>query len=116
MSSPDPKERDFQQREADLRERELALKLKAMEMELDLAKRSHPRKQKPRNLEKRPSRIRRWRRNAIEGIKLFAVVVLVVAAIRVAYWLASIVLVLGVSYLAYKLFFANRFNRDDDYN
>ena len=115
MPSLDPQEQNFQQREADLRERELALKLKEMERELDLAKRSNPRRQKTHNLEQRPSRIRRWRRNAIEGVKLFFVVVLVVSAIRVAYWLASIFLVLGVSYLVYKLFFADRFNRDEDY-
>ena len=115
MSSSNPNEQDLQQREADLRDRELALKLKEMEQELSRVKQTNPRRQQPSKPATMPSRLRRWRRNAIEGVKLFAVVVGVVAAVRVAYWLASIVLVLGVSYLIYKLFFADRFNRDDDY-
>lgn len=102
----------MRQREAELRERELALQLREMEMELKKAKGDRLSTEIANPPFKRPGRIRRWRRNAIEGLKLFAVVVAVMAAIRVAYWLASVLVVLGVGYLVYKLYFAQRFNRD----
>ncbi len=107
--SDDSREQDLRQREAELRERELSVRLKEMEMELQKAKgdRLSTEVEPPTT---RPGRIRRWRRNAIEGLKLFAVVVAVIVAIRVAYWLASVMVVLGIAYLLYKFYFERRFN------
>ncbi|MEM9567168.1 MAG: hypothetical protein AAF974_02585 [Cyanobacteria bacterium P01_E01_bin.34] len=106
------REQDLRQREAELRERELTLRLKEMEMELQKAKGDRLSKNTIYSPTNRPGRTWRWRRNAIEGLKLFAVVVAVMAAIRIAYWLASVLMVLGVGYLVYKLYFARRFNQD----
>ena len=49
----------------------------------------------------------------MEGLKFFAVVVLVVAAIRVAFWLAGALMVIGVSYIIYKFYFASRLRGKD---
>ena len=110
--SDDSRNQDLHQREAELRERELSLQLKEMEMELQKAKGDRLSTETAAPPAQQPGRIRRWRRNALEGLKLFAVVVAVMAAIRIAYWLASVLMVLGVGYLVYKLYFAERFNRD----
>ncbi|MEL7086198.1 MAG: hypothetical protein AAF268_14905 [Cyanobacteria bacterium P01_A01_bin.3] len=110
--SDNSREQDLRQREAELGERELSLRLKEMEIELQKAKGDRLSTETVAPPTQRPGRIRRWRRNAIEGLKLFAVVVAVIAAIRLAYWLASVLVVLAVGYLVYKLYFARRFNRD----
>ncbi|WP_017326144.1 hypothetical protein [Synechococcus sp. PCC 7336] len=110
MASKHPSERDLRQREAELKQRELALRLR--ELEVDLARGNEGRRQTVAPA-KRPNKIRRWWQMAVNGLKFFAVVVAVVAAVRVAFWLAGALMVLTVSWLIYKLFFESSFRGDN---
>ena len=114
MSSLDPQDQEFQERETLRREQELSLRLKEMEQEINGMSRDRSGDHALKQPSKKLSLMRRWRRNIVAGIQFFAVVVAVIVAIRVAFWLASIVMVLLVSYLIYEIFFHNRFDRLDD--
>lgn len=104
------KEEELRRREEALKERELQLRLQELEAEqirlqelkTDLnpppvtPTRPHDPAQPP---QKRP-----WYQRLPNAVKFVALVLVVLVAIRIAAWLASVVLVLAASWVGYKLF------------
>lgn len=100
MNSPDQFDEASRQREKELREREHALRLRELEAEL------HQSMPLPTSKHHEPTRsVQQWTKKA-KNIALFVgIVVVTVVAVKIATQLAAGVIVLGIAWVAYKLFF-----------
>ncbi|MEM8639362.1 MAG: A24 family peptidase [Cyanobacteria bacterium P01_G01_bin.54] len=96
-----PKEEELRRREEALKERELQIRLRELEAELEPTPVTPTRKHQE---ESRPQPKPPWYQRLPNWLKFIVVVLGVLVAIRIAAWLASVVLVLAVSWVAYKLF------------
>jgi hypothetical protein len=54
------------------------------------------------------TRIERWKRQLIQVGKFMGVVIAVIVAIRIASWLATIVMIGGIAWVIYQIFLADR--------
>ncbi|MEO0854993.1 MAG: hypothetical protein AAFY15_16035 [Cyanobacteria bacterium J06648_11] len=101
----------LQQKLEELERREQALRLR--EMEMDITK---PAVDADVEVVSEASpklagwAFRRWRRKFMMGVKFFGLVIAIVVAVRVAIQLAAAVMIIGIAWLAYQLFFA----KDED--
>jgi hypothetical protein len=111
MNNPNEKEQDLARREKEILERERALRLQEMETEIyqeqNYQKGDAPfvqtRKDNPPE-----GKMKQWLRKAVNVGKFLGVVVAVIVAVKVAYWLALTIMVAGVGFVAYKLFLENK--------
>jgi Flp pilus assembly protein TadB len=107
MSSNRDREEQLKRRELELQERERQIRLRELEAEIYQEQpplhqtTKHQPPQKPQ---------KSWLRKLVNVGKFFALVVVVILSIRVALWLAYALMVLGIAFIAYKLFFDG--NRD----
>ncbi len=99
MNSQDDRENEVQRRERELQAREQALRLR--ELETEIAQRLLYQTVKHREPETRLDR--RDRQFATVG-KFLALVIVVVVTIKLVTWLATVVIVGTVAWVAYKLF------------
>jgi hypothetical protein len=103
MASQDDKERELQRREAELRKRELEIRLRELESEVNppplYETIKHQEPEKP---------IERWKRQIVQVSKFMGIVIAVLVAIRIASWLATIVMIGGIAWVAYQIFVADR--------
>ncbi|MGP1384009.1 MAG: hypothetical protein ACTS2F_10650 [Thainema sp.] len=122
MASNDPRhdnDRDFQlrQREADLKKRELEIRLRELEAELHQRPPATPVPQVevqtvyPQKSATPETRWQRWKRSIGNFAKFCILVVVVLVAIRVSFWLANIIIIGTAAFVAYKLFFESKPNQ-----
>ncbi|MDX2215356.1 MAG: hypothetical protein SFY66_18985 [Oculatellaceae cyanobacterium bins.114] len=112
MKPQDNREEELRRREQELRERELQLRLRELEAEIHQLPphSSQPSSQQPPLLhptkhEAPPSKVKTWMKKLTTVGKFLAIVVAVVVAVRVASWLATVVIIAGIAWLAYKILF-----------
>jgi ferric-dicitrate binding protein FerR (iron transport regulator) len=95
----------FQQWEQALRDRELAVRLRELELEVD-QQRLPPSPAKRATPERRPQNFLRRFYKKIENVaKFLGIVVLVIVGIQIASWLAGTIILCGIIWMAYKIFF-----------
>ena len=95
-------DKNIQQRERELQEREQAIRLKELEHEL-YEKEAPFYKTVPDT--PRESKLKRWTRQAVKIGKFVGVVVIGIAAIQLGAWIAGFILVGGIAFVSYKIFF-----------
>ncbi|MBD2460502.1 hypothetical protein H6G89_05535 [Oscillatoria sp. FACHB-1407] len=112
MKPQDNREEELRRREQELRERELQLRLRELEAEIHQLppQPSYPSAQQPPLLhptkhEPPPTKFQTWLKKLTTVGKFLAIVVAVIVAVRVASWLATVVIVAGIAWLAYKILF-----------
>lgn len=99
MNSQKHPNEDHQQREKELQERERALRLRELEAEL-----SQP-ALLPTTKHQETRSLQRWTKKARTIVTFVGIVLVTVVAVRIAAQLAGVVMVLGIAWIAYKLFF-----------
>ena len=107
MDSPDKKARELRHKEQELRKREQEIRLRELEAEID---RSVPEyrtiKYEEPDSKVKEGKLKQWRRKIIAAAQFTGIVIAVVVAVRIASWLATVVIVGGIALIAYKMFFA----------
>ena len=107
MDSPDKKARELRHKEQELRKREQEAQLRELEAEID---RSVPEyrttKYEEPDSQVKEAKLQQWRRKIIAVAQFTGIVIAVVVAVRIATWLATVVIVGGIALIAYKMFFA----------
>jgi hypothetical protein len=103
MASQDDKEQELQRREAELRQRELEIRLRELDAEIN----PPPLYETVKHQEAERS-IERWKRQLIQVGKFMGVVIAVIVAVRIASWLATIVMIGGIAWVVYQIFLADR--------
>lgn len=101
MNSPDNQPNELQRREQELRAREKALRLRELEAEISSVDPPLHRTVK----HEREDKLQSWKKKLIVGGKFFALVVAGIVSVKVATWLAGLVIVGAVIWFTYKLFF-----------
>jgi hypothetical protein len=100
--------KQFQQWEQELRDRELAVRLRELEAEVNQQHpphHAHLRNAAPRA---EPLNVLKRFYRRLENIaKFIGIVVLMIISIQIASWLAGTFMVIGIVWLAYKIFFEN---------
>lgn len=104
MNSPNDKEAELRRREKELQEREQSIRLREMEAELYQKEQPSSSLAPTRKHEKPAGNLQQRYRQLFNVAKFLGIVVAVVIAVRIASWLAMIVMVGGVAWVAYKLF------------
>lgn len=96
-------EEELRRREKELREREHALRLRELEAEIN---QTH---QPPlyETAKHQPSKksLQQWSKQLVNVAQFMGIAVAVIITIRIATWLTGVVIVGGVAWVAYKLFF-----------
>ncbi|MGF1523503.1 MAG: hypothetical protein ACFBSF_14400 [Leptolyngbyaceae cyanobacterium] len=97
---PQSKEEELRRRETELKARELQIRMRELEAEMDQTP-VHPtyKHEEPPKKKKRT-----WYQRIPNIAKFLLMVVFVIVAIRVASWLFTAALVLGLAFVGYKLF------------
>jgi ferric-dicitrate binding protein FerR (iron transport regulator) len=102
MNPQNKQEEELRRREQELQEREQALRIKQLELELGHAPITSAGKSAPSE-----SPVNRRYRQILNLAKFLGLVIAVVVAIRIAAWLATMVMIGSVIWVIYKLFFAS---------
>jgi Flp pilus assembly protein TadB len=107
MDSPDQKARELRHKEQELRKREQEIRFRELEAEID---RSVPEyrttKYEEPDSQVKEGKLKQWRRKIIAVAQFTGIVIATVVAVRIAFWLATVVIVGGIALIAYKMFFA----------
>lgn len=108
MNDYNKQNQDIEQRQKELEAREQAIRLKELEHELY-------QKEAPfyKTVPDTPpeNKLKRWTRQAVKIGKFLGVVVIGIAAIQLGAWIAGFILVGGIAWFSYKIFF-----NSDDFN
>jgi hypothetical protein len=101
-NSQNNQNKDLEAKQKELEAREQAIRLK--ELERELSQREAPFYQtvpdtSPEN------KLKRWTRQAVKIGKFLGVVVIGIAAIQLGAWIAGVLLVGGIAWFSYKIFF-----------
>ncbi|NES87403.1 MAG: DUF962 domain-containing protein [Moorea sp. SIO2B7] len=105
MNSQNDKHNELQRREKELEERERSLRLRELEAEIyQREKAQDPPLYETRKDNPPDSKLKRWGRKLANVGKFLAVVIGVVVTMRIAYWLALMVMVTGIGWISYKIF------------
>ena len=93
------KDRELQQREVELRKREIKIRMRELEAELE-----QPTPVQATVTTDEPSSSRPWYKRLPDIGKFCLIVLAVIIAVRLATWLATAVMILGIAWAGYKLF------------
>ena len=93
------KEEQLRRREAELKARELQIRMRELEAELDSTP-VHP----TYKHKETPTNKRTWLKQLPNIGKFLLMIVAVIVAIRIATWLATAALIVGIGWVGYKLF------------
>jgi hypothetical protein len=99
----DPKQEDLQQREAALRQRELELRMRELEVEVNQMPVSPTVKHQVQATAK-PGKLRQ----ITIAAKFFGIVVAMIAAVKIATWMAGFLLFGTVVWVVYQIFLAGK--------
>jgi hypothetical protein len=100
MNSEDDKENELHRRKKELQERERSIKLRELEAEINQTPLYQSKKHQPPE-----NSLQRWYGKLITVGKFLAIVIAVAVSFKIATSLATIILIGGVAWVAYKLFF-----------
>jgi uncharacterized membrane protein YecN with MAPEG domain len=107
MNSENDKEEELRQREKELKDREQAIRLREMEAELYRPSgTAEPPLSTTTKHQESEGKLQRRLKYAKNVAIFVAIVVVAAAAVKIATALASTVIVLGIAWFAYKIFFA----------
>ncbi|MBD0392956.1 MAG: hypothetical protein ICV52_03530 [Microcoleus sp. C1-bin4] len=106
MDSPDKKARELRHKEQELRKREQEIRLRELEAEIDRSVPEYRTSKYEEPDSQVKGKLKQWRRKIIAVAQFTGIVIAVVVAVRIASWLATAVIVGGISWIAYKMFFA----------
>lgn len=102
MNNSNNPEKDLEAKQKEIEERERAIRLRELEHELY-------QKEPPlyKTVPDTPpeNKLKRWTRQAIKIGKFVGVVVIGIAAIQLGAWIAGFILVGGIAWFSYKIFF-----------
>ncbi|MEZ2226103.1 MAG: hypothetical protein ACBR50_07415 [Microcoleus sp.] len=101
MNSPDNKETELQRRERELGDREHAIRLRELEAEIN---REVPTYQTSKQ-EAPESKLKYWRRKLTIAAQFTAIVIAVGVAVKLSSWLATAVMIGGLSWVVFKIIF-----------
>ncbi len=104
MKSPEDKYKEIERIERQLREKETESRLRELENEIN-AKDAKVYKTVKHQAE---ASERLWQKKVVLGLKLFALAVVAIVAVKIASVLAGIVIVGLLTFVAYKLFFDSK--------
>jgi fatty-acid desaturase len=100
--------KQFQQWEQELRDRELAIRLRELEAEINQQRSPHQAHLRNATPQSNPLNfVKRFYRKLENVAKFIGIVVLVIIGVQIASWLAGTFIVIGIVWLAYKIFFEN---------
>lgn len=100
MNSEDKNNQEIQRRQRELEAREQAIRLRELEAEINQSIVYEPVKyQEPER------RVKLWGKKLGMAVRFLGIVIVVGVAVKVASWLATAVIVGGISWIAYKIFF-----------
>jgi hypothetical protein len=101
MNSQNDQENELRQRQQELEERERAIRLRELEAEIQQLETPvyQTYQQKP-EVSRKP-----WLNKLTNVGKFFALVVVTIISLKVASWLTGVVMVAGIAWIAYLLFF-----------
>ena len=106
MNSPDKKARELRHKEQELRRREQEIRLRELEAEIDRSVPEHLTSKYQEPDSQVNGKLKQWRRKIIAAAQFTGIVIAVVVAVRIASWLATAVIVGGIAWIAYQMFFA----------
>lgn len=95
----------LQQKLKDIEDRERSLRLRELEMEIERPVSDVQVEVLPKESKLAGPSLRRLKRKIVMAAKFFGLVIAIVVAVKVAFWLAGAVMVVGIAWLAYQLFF-----------
>lgn len=101
MNSKEEKAKDLELRERELQQRERELRLREIESEIY---QQEPQVHQTQKHQKPEGQLNKWGRKLARFGKFLAVVIAVVITIRIAYWLALVMMVGGIAWLGYEIF------------
>ena len=103
MKSPEDKYKDIERIERQLREKETELRLQKLETEINAKDANY------KTVKHQPETSEAMRqKKVVLGLKLFAIAVVAIVAVKVASVVACIVIVGLLSFVGYKLFFSSK--------
>lgn len=99
MNSQDDQDKELRRREQELQERETAIRFRELESEINS-------KQPPlhQTVRHQPEARKLWYKKVVMAGKLFVLVVTTIAIVKLASWLAGIIITSVLVWVAYKLF------------
>ena len=106
MESPDKKARELRHKEQELRKREQEIRLRELEAEIDRPVPEHRTSKYEEPDSQVKGKLKQWRRKIIAAAQFTGIVIATVVAVRIASWLATAVIVGGIAWIAYTMFFA----------
>jgi hypothetical protein len=106
MDSPDKKARELRHKEQELRKREQEIRLRELEAEIDRSVPEHRTSKYEEPDSKVNGKLKQWRRKIIAVAQFTGIVIATIVAVRIASWLATAVIVGGIAWIAYTMFFA----------
>jgi anti-sigma-K factor RskA len=106
MDSPDKKARELRHKEQELRKREQEIRLRELEAEIDRSVPEHRTSKYEEPDSQVKGKLKQWRRKIIAVAQFTGIVIATVVAVRIASWLATAVIVGGIAWIAYTMFFA----------
>ena len=106
MDSPDKKARELRHKEQELRKREQEIRLRELEAEIDRPVPEHRTSKYEEPDSQVKGKLKQWRRKIIAAAQFTGIVIATVVAVRIASWLATAVIVGGIAWIAYTMFFA----------
>lgn len=99
MNSQNDRENELARRERELQAREQAIRLQELEAEINQPWLSETVKhQQPKDS------LKQWYGKLVNTAKFLGIVIAVVVAIRLAFWLATVIMIGGIAWMAYKIF------------
>ena len=101
MDSHEDKEKQLQQREKEIEAREQAIRLRELEAEIY---NNEPPLYQTTKQERSEGKFKIWLKKTVNIAKFFGIVIGVVVAVKIAYWLALVIMIGGVSWIGYKVF------------
>lgn len=99
MNSGNDKDKELQRREQELQERENAIRIRELESEIN--SKEPPLHQTSRY---RQGSLKSWQKKIVMAGKFFILVVAVIVSVKVATWIAGIIIAGALVFLSYKLF------------
>jgi anti-sigma-K factor RskA len=106
MDSPDKKARELRHKEQELRKREQEIRLRELEAEIDRSVPEHRTSKYEEPDSQVKGKLKQWRRKITAVAQFTGLVIATVVAVRIASWLATAVIVGGIAWIAYTIFFA----------
>ncbi|WP_017715038.1 hypothetical protein [Kamptonema formosum] len=102
MNAPKEPDRDLQQRERELQERERAIRLREIEAEIE---RQEPPLYQTKKHQQLEGSLAVWYKRLAQVGKFMALVIAGVVAFQLAQGITAVIVVGGLGFIAYKLFF-----------